>query len=169
MPLTLTHPLFGRDLVDVKNDKSQASVRAAQGFAAILGRMLARTLLHASSDQHDGFLGMGGGASGQIYSSFMVNQLGKLLARSASMKPLVEETAAQLGAKSGVSKKSGHAGILDVSSAAPGKDGRVIQSSMPGSAGTWENLPSDGHGPLLLPLPSGAYSDFTAMPPPSED
>ena len=64
-----TREIFSAKMPGHTDKPSPAQV--AQDFAAILGRMMSRSMMQSASDSDDGFLGLGTGAAGDIYSGFM--------------------------------------------------------------------------------------------------
>jgi hypothetical protein len=127
----------------------------AQDFAGIFGRMIARVMIRVSSDPNDGFLGIGNGAASDIYSSFLEAQLGKVLAASKSMKPLVDASARQLEFRRSYTPPD----VIPVSQTDPLPFHPAV-SSLAGTSG-WDSL-----GPVLLPMPAAAYRNLEPLPPP---
>ena len=156
--------VFNCELFSSPAHSGKSSVaRAAQGFAAIFGRMMARTMISASSDSKDGFLGMGNGAAGDIYSSFLEQELGKVLAGSRAMKPLVDASARQLEWRRSYTPPN-------QTIAGPRTETASREAAYRwegGSAGVGNGR--DALGPLILPLPAAAYGSLEALPPPTDE
>ncbi len=144
--------------------KDGPSVRAARGFAGLFGKMVAHELLKGASDESNGLMGMGDGPASEIYGAFLEDTLGKVLAESPAMKPLVNQIRHEL-------QRHGNPG----SDARPNADQRralsaALDSLGPGLSGISAlfNLPHDSRGPLLLPPPPGVYAPVSPLPPPPE-
>jgi len=148
--------VFSRQIFGSVSREKPSTARVAQDFAAIFGRMIARVMIRASSDPNDGFLGIGNGAAGDIYSSFLEAQLGKVLAGSKSMKPLVDASARQLEFRRSYTPPD----VIAVSHTDPLPFRPAAASSLAGTTG-WDSL-----GPVLLPMPAAAYGNLEPLPPP---
>ena len=61
---------------------------AAAGFAQIFTTMLAKQMRESMVGQENGPMGIAGGATGDIYGSFLDQAMGKALANSKSMSRL---------------------------------------------------------------------------------
>ena len=78
-----TRPIFTGDK---QTQQRKAAEGLSQVFATILARQMRETM--TGGEQGQGPLGIGGGAGGSIYGSFMDDAMSKLLAHSPAMQPL---------------------------------------------------------------------------------
>jgi len=119
-------------------------------------------------------MGIGGGASGDIYGAFIDQAMGKALASSKSMRQFNKMIDRELsGPRHTVSSalKDLKPGAIDL--ARNGRPGSASLMSTPETIGalspiyTGVAMPTDGHGPILLP-PSPSSAAPVLLPPPSE-
>jgi hypothetical protein len=140
------------------------SSRAARGFGALFGKIVAHELLKGVTDENSGLMGMGNGAGTEIYAGFLEDTLGKVLAGSPAMKPLVDQIRREMESRGGAASQTGLAIAqrrpLSVVADRPVASLNVSPALL--------NLPHDKHGPLLLPPPAGAYELLSPLPPPPQ-
>jgi Rod binding domain-containing protein len=149
----------------------QTSQKAASaGFAQIFTTMLAKQMRESMVGADHGPMGIGGGAAGDIYGSFIDEAMGKALAGSKSMKQLTSMIDRQLsGPNHPVALKSLAPKAIAFASTAVNKG-----ISLRGGATTTAlspiytsvTIPSDKRGPVLLPPAPPAAS--VLLPPPTE-
>jgi hypothetical protein len=144
--------------------KDGPSLRAARSFAGLFGKIVARELLKGASDEKDGLMGMGSGPAAEIYGTFLENSLGKVLAESPAMKPLVNQIWRELQKHGGNDSDARlNADQRRTLTAALDGFGTGLSSVLPPLS-----LPHDGRGPLLLPPPAGVYERSAPLPPPPD-
>lgn len=147
---------------------------AAAGFAQIFTTMLAKQMRESMVGADHGPMGIGGGATGDIYGAFIDQAMGKALANSKSMNPLTKMIDRELtGPRHPVNPRSkvsnlntvAMVGRTPLESASVAKtlenNGRVLPNY------TGVTMPSDMRGPILLP-PTPSLTAPVLLPPPSE-
>lgn len=147
---------------------------AAAGFAQIFTTMLAKQMRTSMVGPENGPMGIGGGATGDIYGAFLDQAMGKALANSKSMSQLNKIINRELSGprdRGNSSIGTTKPGALELARAA-----RAEGASLVGTAATTGlmspnytgvAMPADAHGPILLP-PSPSVSAPVLLPPPSE-
>jgi Rod binding domain-containing protein len=134
-------PLFG---ASKETQKSQA----ATGFTQVFASMLAQQMREAMAGEDKGPLGTGGGATGDIYGTFLDQAMGRALADSPAMKPLNQAIERELsGMRAPVAKSAAAA------------------SAALTQIGADAALPSDSRGPLLLPPEPSSVASVLPPPP----
>lgn len=165
--------IFGSAIFGDKNlQRRNAAEGLSQTFATILSRQMRQSMVGADA----GPMGIAGGATGDIYGSFMDDAMGKLLARSPAMKSLNAALERDLGgahnsAAPGLNGKTQLIEKIDravLASATPAELsvpflGRSETPSM--SQFRTTTAQADNRGPLLLP--PAASSMAPDLPPPS--
>jgi Rod binding domain-containing protein len=139
---------------------------AAAGFSQIFTTMLAKQMRESTVGTDKGPMGIGGGATGDIYGSFIDQAMGKALANSKSMSQLNKMIERQL-----VDPR--HPGNA-ASKASPSSQNQFVRNAVLGAASsslspiyTGVTMTNDARGPLLLP-PAPASSAPVLLTPPSE-
>jgi Rod binding domain-containing protein len=147
---------------------------AAAGFAQIFTTMLAKQMRTSMVGPENGPMGIGGGATGDIYGSFLDQAMGKALASSKSMSQFNKSIERELSGPShsaGSTRSGSKPSAMELARGA-----RLDSASMVGSAATTSGvspiytgvaMPADAHGPVLLP-PSPSVTAPVLLPPPSE-
>jgi Rod binding domain-containing protein len=157
----------------IRQTSQKAASAASTGFAQIFTTMLAKQMRESMVGADHGPMGIGGGAAGDIYGSFIDEAMGKALAGSKSMKQLTSMIDRQLSGsrQTAISplKKLGPNPIR-LASNSVGK-GIAMVSGQAASSGvspvyTGVTMPSDKRGPILLPPTPPSAS--VLLPPPSE-
>jgi len=147
---------------------------AAAGFAQIFTTMLAKQMRQSMVGSENGPMGIGGGASGDIYGAFIDQAMGKALASSKSMRQFNKMIDRELsGPRHPVSSalKDLKPGAIDL--ARNGRPGSASLMGTPETIGalspiyTGVAMPTDARGPILLP-PSPSSTAPVLLPPPSE-
>jgi Rod binding domain-containing protein len=147
---------------------------AAAGFAQIFTTMLAKQMRQSMVGANNGPMGIGGGATGDIYGAFIDQAMGKALASSKSMnrftKMIDRELSGPRHSASSASKDSKLTALELARSA--GQESASLVSTLETSGAlspiyTGVTLPADAHGPILLP-PSPTSTAPVLLPPPSE-
>lgn len=147
---------------------------AAAGFAQIFTTMLAKQMRESMVGPENGPMGIGGGATGDIYGAFLDQAMGKALATSKSMSQLNKMIDRELsGPRHPVSSTKGTSGLNPLELA---RNARLQSAAQLGTNATTSAvspiytgtaMPADGHGPILLP-PSPSVTAPVLLPPPSE-
>jgi len=147
---------------------------AAAGFAQIFTTMLAKQMRESMVGQDAGPMGISGGATGDIYGSFIDSAMGKALANSKSMSQLNKMISREISGPrhpvSSASKSLRPTGIQLVRNARLGSASMVGTPETTGALSpnyTDVTMPADAHGPVLLP-PSPSVTAPVLLPPPSE-
>jgi Rod binding domain-containing protein len=139
---------------------------AAAGFAQIFTTMLAKQMRQSMVGAENGPMGIGGGATGDIYGSFIDSAMGKALANSKSMNQLnrmiTRELAGPRHPGNAASKASSSSANQFVRNAVL----RAASSSL-SPIYTGVTMTNDARGPQLLP-PAPASSAPVLLTPPSE-
>ena len=145
---------------------------AAAGFAQIFTTMVAKQMRESMVGADHGPMGIGGGATGDIYGAFIDQAMGKALAGSKSMKGLTSMIDRELGgprhSTSVALKKLGPNAMTLVSNGGKGISNisGLTTTNEVSPIYTGVTMPSDKRGPVLLPPTPPAASDL--LPPPSE-
>ena len=146
---------------------------AAMGFAQIFTTMLAKQMRQSMVGAENGPMGIGGGASGDIYGTFIDQAMGKALAGSKSMKQFTKMIDREL---SGPRHPISTSNEANSNALALARGLRLTGASLVGTPETTTQvlpfytgigMPADAHGPILLP-PSPSTSAPVLLPPPSE-
>ncbi len=137
---------------------------AAAGFAQIFTTMLAKQMRTSMVGADNGPMGIGGGATGDIYGSFLDEAMGKALAGSKSMSQLTKMINRELsGPRHSIA-------ALKELGAANGSATLVSTGETTGALSpiyTGVTMPTDMRGPILLP-PTPSVTAPVLLPPPSE-
>jgi hypothetical protein len=169
--------IFSRPMIATANDKS-ARAKAAQSFGAIFTSMVAAAMRRAMVGEDKGPMGIGGGASGDIYGAMFDQAIGASLARSPSMKRFNDSIERELDGAAMRRIDRAHATFSEselVSRTVAVRDtrdfGHVPASvhSAPAHKSRIEQdrgMPVDNRGPLLLPPQPSAMAPN--LPPPSQ-
>ena len=146
---------------------------AAAGFAQIFTTMVAKQMRESMVGADHGPMGIGGGATGDIYGAFIDEAMGKALAGSRSMKQLTgmidRELSGPRHPTSAALKKVSTDAIALVSSALSKGISGLSGQATPNEVSpiyTGVTLTSDKRGPVLLPPTPPTAS--VLLPPPSE-
>ncbi|HLW72259.1 MAG TPA: hypothetical protein VKS22_16735 [Candidatus Binataceae bacterium] len=168
--------LFNRALFGGQDlQRRSAAEGLSQTFATILSRQMRQSMVGVDS----GPMGIGGGATGDIYGSFMDDAMGKLLARSPAMKSLNAALEHDLG---GTHNSAAPRGLDSKDRLIEKIDRAVLAAASPAELSVPFSGPSetsavsefktaaitqaDNRGPLILPpAPSAMVPD---LPPPSK-
>jgi Rod binding domain-containing protein len=144
---------------------------AAAGFAQIFTTMLAKQMRQSMVGEDNGPMGISGGASGDIYGSFLDQAMGKALASSKSMRKLNEmidrslsgspHTGSAIASKAGALRLARNAVLQNRATSA------VETTNSVSPIYTGVTMPADAHGPILLP-PSPPAAAPVLLPPPTE-
>jgi hypothetical protein len=145
--------------------KNEPSLKAARGFAGLFGKIVAHELLKGASSEEDGLMGMGNGPASDIYGAFLENALGKVLAESPAMRPLVNQIRDELQRHVSANRDNG----LSVERQKGISTALDSLSVGLGGSSTFFDLPHDSRGPLLLPPPPGLYEPVSTLPPPPRE
>jgi len=147
---------------------------AAAGFAQIFTTMLAKQMRQSMVGADNGPMGIGGGATGDIYGAFLDQAMGKALASSKSMRDLNKMIDRGLsGPRRPVSSETGGSKPQTLELARTSRAPKVSQMGTVERNGavspiyTGVTMPADAHGPILLP-PSPSSAAPLLLPPPSE-
>jgi Rod binding domain-containing protein len=149
---------------------------AAAGFAQIFTTMLAKQMHQSMVGEDTGPMGIGGGASGDIYGSLLDQALGKTLAKSKSMAGLTKMISRQLSGPRHPIASAFKDSLIKVAASEPSRaaSGRLadgIETVMERSSqfGTGGVFGSDSRGPVLLPpAPAGGVAPLLQPPSPLE-
>jgi len=168
--------LFNRAVFGAQDlQRRNAAQGLSQTFATILSRQMRQSMVGADT----GPMGIAGGATGDIYGSFMDDAMGKLLARSPAMKSLNAALERELG---GAHNSAAPRGLDGKSRLIEKLDRAVLASAEPAELSVPFSSPAetpavsefrtaaiaraDDRGPLLLPpAPAEMAPD---LPPPSK-
>jgi len=144
---------------------------AAAGFAQIFTTMVAKQMRESMVGSQHGPMGLGGGATGDIYGAFIDQALGKALAGSKSMGGLTKMIDRELSGPRHLAGVSSNGSGPEQIASSPRP---IVQSST--TAGVTNTVlpeytgvtrPNDRRGPLLLP-PTPELSAPVLLTPPSE-
>jgi|ERR1700722_1561600 Rod binding domain-containing protein len=160
-PGIFTQSVFSGGMVKQTDQKA-----AAAGFSQIFTTMLAKQMRESMVGQDAGPMGIGGGATGDIYGSFIDGAMGKALANSKSMSQLNKMVSRELGGARHGAAKSGLSTERQVVSSLGSASTRAASASMSQNYTGVTNA-TDSKGPLLLP-PAAEPSASDLLPPPSE-
>jgi hypothetical protein len=146
---------------------------AAMGFAQIFTTMLAKQMRESMVGDDKGPMGIGGGATGDIYGAFIDQAMGKALAGSKSMNQLTKMINRELsGPRHPIDASSGEPGSIDKIAFVRDPRSAALVST-PETSGTLSpnytgvTMPADKLGPILLP-PTPSLTAPVLLPPPSE-
>lgn len=147
---------------------------AAAGFAQIFTTMLAKQMRESMVGSDKGPMGIGGGATGDIYGTFIDQAMGKALAGSQSMSQLnkmIDRELSGPGHPASSALKDLKPGTIQLArvtraGGAP-RVGTPETNRAPSPAYTGVTMPADAQGPILLP-PSPSSAAPVLLPPPSE-
>jgi len=170
---TITNPVFNHQVFATPGRTQTDKNGAVQGFAQIFASMLSTELRRGPLGSDKGPMGIGGGATGDVYGAFFDQAIAKVLARSPAMKPLNDMVSRQLGGPASPKSAPGIAPRAPLSQAhkalaqpvsytvaAPG-----IPSEPAASTGSSNSTATDGRGPLLLPPRPATFAPV--LPPPT--
>jgi len=172
--MSILQGLFSRPMFT--GDKQTQQRKAAEGLSQVFATILARQMRGAASggEQGPGPLGIGGGASGSIYGSFMDDAMSKLLAHSPAMQQLNRSLEHQLAGPHATAPTTSAGKIralekIDhvIFTAAIRDETAVPITHAPGPmfpAATLEGTSADALGPRLLPPPPNGMAPN--LPPP---
>jgi Rod binding domain-containing protein len=141
---------------------------AAAGFAQIFTTMLAKQMRTSMVGADNGPMGIGGGATGDIYGSFLDEAMGKALASSKSMGQLTKMINRELSGPGHSKTTAANATNLErdaLTSTALMSTGETSGALSPIYTGV--TMPTDKRGPILLP-PTPSVTAPVLLPPPSE-
>ncbi|HVN27733.1 MAG TPA: rod-binding protein [Candidatus Binataceae bacterium] len=170
MAIASTAGVFSREVFSgtVPQTKQKA---AAAGFAQIFTTMLAKEMRQSMVGEDNGPMGISGGATGDIYGAFLDQAMGKALANSKSMSRFRHAIDREIGGPHqpgsspkitslALARSTGLSGSSGVSSAA------TTNAVSPNYTGV--TMPTDAHGPMLLPPSPSSTAPVLLTPPPSE-
>jgi Rod binding domain-containing protein len=168
-PGVFTHSVFG-GATRQTNQKA-----AAAGFAQIFTTMLAKQMRTSMVGSENGPMGIGGGATGDIYGAFIDQAMGKALAGSKSMKQFTKMIDRELsGPRHPISSASNNSQLNAIELARNTRSGSSSLVSALETTGavspiyTAVTIPTDARGPILLP-PGPSPTASVLLPPPSEE
>ncbi len=148
---------------------------AAGGFAQIFTTMLAKQMRQSMVGSENGPMGIGGGATGDIYGAFIDQAMGKALAGSKSMKQFTKMIDRELsGPRHPVDSASNNCQPNAIELARNVRVGSASMVSALETTGavlpiyTGVTMTGDARGPILLP-PSPSMAAPVLLPPPSEE
>jgi Rod binding domain-containing protein len=131
---------------------------AAAGFAQIFTTMLAKQMHQSMVGEDTGPMGIGGGASGDIYGSLLDQALGKTLAKSKSMAGLTKMINRQLSGTRHPVASAFKNSLTRIAASEPSRTAMAqgtggIETVMERSSQirTGGAFRSDSRGPVLLP------------------
>lgn len=165
-------PVFSHQVFAASARREPDQRTAVQGFAQIFASMLCSQLRRGILGADSGPMGIGGGATGDIYGSFLDQAMGKALAKSPAMKSLNDIVSRQLDGKSlrrAAAEKAPVAPPLSGPgrSLAPQPRSTPTRSAVSGpvqAIGSAGSTADDDRGPLLLPPRPAIFAP--ALPPP---
>jgi len=169
------HSLFGAS----RNGRADKQ-KATQGFSQIFASLIAKQMREAFQGKDNGPMGIGGGATGDIYGAFLDEAMGKALARSPAMSQINAMIDRELGGPGQKSdpihnetsiKRIDRVGNLPKTLRMASIDefvGRAPAAPLPSVDGHISelDLPSDDRGPLLLPPDPSSTAPM--LPPPGK-
>ncbi len=148
---------------------------AAAGFAQIFTTMLAKQMHQSMVGEDTGPMGIGGGASGDIYGSLLDEALGKTLAKSKSMAGLTNLIDRQMSAPRHPIASALKNSLVKIAATDParltsGQLGRGIATGIERSSqfGTGGAFRTDARGPILLPPAPAGVAPLLQPPSPLE-
>jgi len=165
-----TTPVFSHQVFAASARREPDKKNAVQGFAQIFAAMLCSELRRGILGADSGPMGIAGGATGDIYGSFLDQAMGKALAKSPAMKSLNDIVSRQLDGQS--LRRAAGMNPLAAPLPAPGRLLPPQARSTPtlstvsgpveaiGAAGSI----ADDRGPLLLPPRPAMFAP--PLPPP---
>lgn len=165
------HSLFGAS----RNGRADKQ-KATQGFSQIFASLIAKQMREAFQGKDNGPMGIGGGATGDIYGAFLDEAMGKALAGSPAFGQINAMIDRELGRHTTDSihnepsiKSTGREASLPETLRMASTDelfGRAPAAPLPGPTGHVPelHLPSDDRGPLLLPPDPSSTAPI--LPPP---
>ncbi len=169
---TTASPVFSQQLFATPARSQTDKNGAVQGFAQIFASMLSTELRRGAFGSDKGPMGIGGGATGDVYGAFFDQAISKVLARSPAMKPLNDMISRQLGGPGNQKSASGVKGVTPVLET--GKTlaqpvgytvGAPPVASEPAvSTGSSNATATDSRGPLLLPPPPAMFAPVLPEP-----
>lgn len=170
VPGIFSHSVFSGGATRPTNQKA-----AAAGFAQIFTTMLARQMHQSMVGEDTGPMGIGGGASGDIYGSLLDQALGKTLAKSKSMAGLTKMISRELsGPRHPIASAFKDSLVrlvafkptsTETGRLADGIETVIERSSQFRTGGGFR---SDPRGPVLLPPAPGALAPLLQSPSPLE-
>jgi hypothetical protein len=142
---------------------------AAAGFAQIFTTMLAKQMRTSMVGDENGPMGIGGGATGDIYGSFIDEAMGKALAGSNSMSQLTKMINRELsGPRHPITNAANATSLVrDARLTSTALVSRGEMSGAPSPIYTGVTMPADMRGPILLP-PTPSLTAPVLLRPPSE-
>ncbi len=170
---TIANPVFSRQVFATPGRRQTDKNGAVQGFAQLFASILCSQLRRGILGSDSGPMGIAGGATGDIYGSFLDQAMGKALAKSPAMKSLNDIVSRQLdgqslrraaAGKSSVASPLSGPGMPSVPPApptAPLSPASGPEEAVDPAAGSTIN---DDRGPLLLPPRPAIFAP--ALPPP---
>jgi Rod binding domain-containing protein len=160
--------VFGRAVFAGAVPQTKQKVAAA-GFAQIFTTMLAKQMRQSTVGEDNGPMGIAGGATGDIYGSFLDDAMGKALAGSKSMRRLNQmidnslsksnHTATSTSAKSEGLQLARNAILQNRSNSA------LESTDSVSPLYTGVTMPADARGPILLPPSPPAAAPLLLHPP----
>lgn len=160
--------IFSRSVFGPPGETNAQKQKAAEGFSQIFGSLLAKQMRTALGGGK-GPLGISDGASSEIYGGFFDQAMGKVLAHSRAMRPINRTIVRELG---GVQTRGKHAGSISNGQQMALQRAMGVRplsfatylrnaatATLPENLGavpmtqieTGAPLPSNAHGPILLP------------------
>lgn len=161
--------IFAKTIHGARSDSQTDRKHAAESFTEIFASILSKQMRQSMVGPDKGPMGIAGGSSGDIYGSFFDQAMGHALATSRAMEPLnrlirrelagprrPDATGNSGGSKSPSSVVGKLAGLRRASFVNSVRDetavpSQVIPYAVPLRFETDGTMPSDEHGPLLLP------------------
>jgi Rod binding domain-containing protein len=165
-----TTPVFSHQVFAASARREPDKRTAVQGFAQIFASMLCSEMRHGILGADSGPMGIAGGATGDIYGSFLDQAMGKALAKSPAMKSLNDIVSRQLDGP-GFRRTAGMAPWA-APLPAPGRSlppqarstPALATVSAPGDEIGPAGSIADDRGPLLLPPRPAMFAP--PLPPP---
>ncbi len=169
-PGVFSHSVFSGGATRPTNQKA-----AAAGFAQIFTTMLAKQMHQSMVGADTGPMGIGGGASGDIYGSLLDQALGKTLAKSKSMSGFTKIISREMSGPRHPIASAFKDSLIKVSATGPSSPimGRIasgIETVMERSSqfATGGGFHSDSRGPVLLPPAPDSMAPLLQPPSPLE-
>lgn len=170
---TTTNPVFSQQMFATPQRRQTDKNGAVQGFAQIFASMLSTELRRGPLGSDAGPMGIGGGATGDVYGAFFDQAISKVLARSPAMKPLNDMISRQLGGPGNQNSASGVKAITALPQAGNTFAQPVsytagappVASEPAVSTGSSNSTATDSRGPVLLPPPPAMFAPV--LPPPT--
>lgn len=160
-----TTPIFSHEVFAASARREPDKRTAVQGFAQIFASMLCSELRRGILGVDSGPMGIAGGATGDIYGSFLDQAMGKALAKSPAMKSLNDIVGRQLDGQT-LRRASGNSPIVPPL-LVPQAHSIATPSTVSGSVdgiGYAGSKADDDRGPLLLPPRPAIFAP--PLPPP---